>query len=506
MFNELIGKEIAGKYRIESLIRETELGDYYRGSHIVTGAPVTIKILAPAMAIDARYVDRFTADVQAVSLISNQNVLNTIDIGSDEQGIPYAVYEGFEGGDLSTLLRSERRLTQIRAIGIAKQIAAALVAAHTRGVIHGGINPDKVIISGEAEGDLVKVYDFGTRTHSRNSMSAVSYLAPEQCSNPPKTDERSDVYAVGTVLYQMLAGETPYSGATPAELISKQANEPPRPLSAFRQDLHPEIEPIIISAIVRDPENRYQTMTDLDEDLDRIAVEIGSVIPIPSKAAAAAASTLTTKRNVWQTAFIVLAGVTVLAIALIYATSVRQTNPTVNMASDADSLPVQPINPATGAQEEALSKLGDLGDASLVPNGTMEIPPGTLPGGDGYNAWASGGVPPAGAPLAGAPLQGPPMRRPQPPQYLPPGGQTVTIDPNGGSQFMPNEGGVILVPVPKTDDATPKTTPTPKAQAANTAVKPTPDPKSTPASNPGSPKPASSPTKNPGTAKPSGLE
>ena len=482
MSNELIGKEIAGKYVIESLIRETELGDFYRGSNRVTGAPVTIKILAPAMAIDARYVERFLDDARAATSVSHQNILNTIEIGSDESGTPFAVFDGIQGSDLTTLLRADRQFLQTRAVSIAKQIASALASAHAAGVVHGGVNPDKIMIADTGNGEAVKLYDFGTRSHSKNSMPAVGFLAPEQCAGLPVSDERSDIYAVGVILYRMLTGEMPFLGTTPAEIIAKQPNDTPLPIYLSRQDLHPEIEPIINSAIAGNPDKRYQAMSDLDEDLGRIAADIGANIPSASAVMAAGAAA-TPKRNIWQTAFIVLAGVMLLAAALIYATTVRQTNPTVSMVSDADSLPVQPINPATGAQEDALSKLGDLGDASLVPNGSMEIPPGTLPGGDGFNAWANGGVPPAGAPLAGGPLQGSPMTGPIPPQYLPPGGQTVTIDPNGGSQFMPNEGGVILVPVPKTDDPAVKPSPTPKIPASNTAAKPIPTPNAGPAAN-----------------------
>ncbi|MBP6003415.1 MAG: protein kinase [Pyrinomonadaceae bacterium] len=507
MFHELIGKEIAGKYRVEKLIRETELGDFYHGTNTVTGFPVTIKILAPAMAIDQRYVDRFLADVKANAEVSHSHILNSLDVGIDSAGVPYAIYEASEGEMLSEVLKRDGALDVPRAVSFAKQIASAVAVAHRGGLIHSGLNPHKVIVNSDEGGDSIKVFDFGVRPHARNSMTAVGYLAPEQCSTPPTADERSDVYSLGILLFEMLAGEKPYSAATPAEIIAKQNNEPPPPMSAFRQDLHPQLEPIILSAIARDPERRYQTMNDLEEDLGRIAGEVGANIPstgAPIAAAAAAGS----KRNIWQTGVIALVGIAVLAAALIYATSVRQTNPTASLAPDANSLPVQPINPATGAQEDALAKLGDLGDASLVPNSGMELP-GTMPGGDGFNAWANGGVPPAGAPLSGSMVPGAPLTSgPLPPQYIPPGGQTVTVDPNGGSQFMPNEGGVILVPVPQTED--PKPTPTPKTPAANTAVKPTPDPKASPATNPAGPKadapavgpkPLMTPPKKPATVK-----
>lgn len=485
MMNDLVGKKIAAKYNIDSLIRETEIGDFYRGTNVSTGVPVTVKILAPAMAIDVRYVDRFLADAKAASRISHRNILNSIDVGTDAQGLPFAVYEAIEGETLEEALRIYGPMTEPRAIGLANQIASALTAAHFGDLVHGGLNPGKVIINTIDGIDAVKIYDFGVRSHARNSMSAVPFLAPEQCVDIKSTDSRSDVYSLGIMLYEMIAGEPPFTGATPAAIIKKRRDEPPAPLSAFRQDLHPQIEPIILSAIAHDPALRYQSAADFEEDLGRLASETGAEIPaVNAVVAAAATSTSGPKRNVWQTAFVVLAGILVLAVGLIYATYTRQTNPTTSTQADPNSSPVQPINPATGAQEEAMLRMGDLGDASLVPNSGTDVPPGTLPGGDGYNAWGNGGVPPAGAPLtSGQVTNAVPGNAPTVPVYVPPPGQTVTVDPNGGSIFMPNEGGVILVPIPASDP-TPKPSPTPKSNAANTAVKPTTNPKTTGTPNP----------------------
>ena len=506
MISDFIGKIIAGKFRIDSLVRETEVGDFYRGTNLTTGVPATIKILAPAMAIDQRYIDRFMRDEKAAAAVSHPNILNNLEIGLDEHGTPHSVYEGMDGGLLSALIREKGQLPVTDAITIAKQVASALSAAHAAGLVHSGLNPDKVFIDSDLS-IFAKVFDFGSRTHARNSMSAVGYLSPEQCVTPPSFDQRSDIYSLGVMLYEMLAGERPYIGSTPAETIAKQSAEPPAPLAAFRQDLHPQIEPVILSSMSRNPELRYQSMADLEEDLARIGSEIGADIPNVT-ASPTAPPVAVIGRNKWQTAALAITGVAILAAALIYVTSVRQTNPTASLAPDANSLPVQPINPATGAQEDALTKLGDFGDASLVPNGSMELP-GTIPGGDGFNAWGNSGMPPAGAPLSGSVVPGPPVGGPQPPQYIPPGGQTVTVDPNGGSVFMPNEGGVILVPVPKSDEPAP--TPTPKAPAANTAVKPTqPEPKASPAVTPPglkpetqapAQKPASKPAKKAGSGK-----
>jgi hypothetical protein len=269
----------------------------------------------------------------------------------------------------------------------------------------------------------------------------------------------------------MLTGKVPFAGTSASELTQKQEAEPPAPLSAFRSDLPKDLEPMILTAISIDPERRYQSMQAFAEDLGILSASVlGTAKP------AAAAVSAQPRRNIWQTAFIVLAGIAILAVALIYATSTKKTDPTAQLQTEPGSLPVQPIGPATGAQEESLVKLPAMTDAEIMATANMEQPPGTLPGGDGYNAWANGGAPPPGAP----------------PVQIPPGGQYYTIDPNTGSPFMPPEGGVVLVPVPANTNTAVKPSPTPKS--ANSAAKPSPSPDATPrqlATPPKTDKPAS---------------
>jgi len=362
------------------------------------------------------------------------------------RGLSYTVYEDAAGVTLKNLIRQNGTFPLPRALDIARQIAAGLGAAHEKDLVHGSLNPEKILVSDEA----IKVFDFGAEPVGRNSTVDIEYLSPEQYTNTAEMDARSDVYSLGVILYEMLAAVVPFAGKTAAEIRLKQDSGPPQPLSAFRSDLPADLEPIVLSAIAVDPEKRYQTMDAFAEDLELLSGRIAG-----SEKAAAAASP---KRNIWQTAFIVLAGISLLAVALIYATSVKKTDPTTQLQADSGYLPVQPIGPATGAQEESLAKLPAMTEAEIMSaaNSNTALPPGSMPGGDGYNAWANGGVPPPGAP---------------PPQYVPPGGQYYTIDPNNpNSQFMPPDGGVILVPVPANTNTGVKPSPTPKTASANAVV------------------------------------
>jgi len=443
MFDELEGKLIADKYRVDSLIRESDAGDLYHGKHDITGLPIIIRILPRALAMDARWAKTFLDSARAAASIDDRNVLRLTDFGTDSKGTVYAIHESVNGRTLGDVIADETTLDQAKALNFAVQTADGAAAMQAKGYVHGDISPENIFIDGD-EARLLPAVSSSSETSGRRSNE---FAAPEQAGEFSVTDERSDVYSLGAVIYRLLTGEMPAD-----DLV---------PMSAFQQDLHKQIEPIVSTALARSADERYQTMSAFAEDLKRVHAEIA-----PAKATAAAAG-----KNIWMTAFIALLGITLLGGALIYFTTGKKTDPETAMAVDVNAMPVQPIGPATGAQEESLMKFVATTDASIMD--PMLTPPGTLAGGDdGLNPWANGGAPPIGAP---APMPGgvPPTGMP-PAVYIPPGGQTVTVDPSlGGSQFMPPEG-VILVPIPA-NTPEPKVESTPKTPAANTAApQPTP--------------------------------
>jgi serine/threonine-protein kinase len=489
-------KLIADKYRVGDLIREGESGDLYHGRHEVMDKAVTLKLLPLALAVDARWTRRFIDEARAASAVTHPNLLNINDFGTDAKNVTYAVYEAVDG---KTLADDASMKAEATAVGLAAQIANALAAAHEKQLIHGNLCPQNVFINSDDDSQIAKVYGLGNDSVNVARNADTRYLAPEQLGDYPVTNERSDIYSLGVLLYEMLAGEPPFDAVTAAEVLAKQ-NEPPPPLSAFRKELNPEIEPIILSAIATDPERRYQKMSAFAEDLDILASRVGA-----STKAAAATATDTPKRNAWQTAFIVLAGITLLAGALIYLTYTRGTDPTTELQADADSFPVQPLGPATGAQEDGLMKIPD--DMSPEQLMMTDMSTMTLPGadgyGDGYNAWANGGAPPLGAPPA---------------NYVPPGGGRISGDVTGNSQFMPPSGPIEFVRkdiltgecttietrqvVPCPDSSGSKPLAVPPAQKPPTNVKPSPTPKAdtTPAT---SDKPASDTTTDKAKPQPS---
>lgn len=469
MTDQFIGQKLAEKYHIDAVLSDSDLGRVYRGTHLMMNKPVTVKILSPALAVDESIVRQFSNEARTASQITHPNILNVTDFGSDTNGTVFIIFEGIEGENLKEIITRDGQMSPARAIDITRQTLAALAAAHKNNVVHGSLSAlDIVIATDEDETETVKVLNFasvkpaGMTDQDEEAVESVEYASPEQYSDPGDMDERSDIYSLGVIFYEMLAGSVPFSGEKATEVMLRHAQEAPPPLSTFRQDLPVELERVLLKALAKDPEARYQTAEEFSVDLD--------TIPETVEGAKAAAATT----NIWKTAFIVMVGTMVLAAALIYATSSRQTNPTTQLQPDVNGIPVQPINPVSGADDSKLVGMPGGVAEIMMSNSNMEIPPGTMPGGDGYNPWGNGIAPPAGAPVP----VGPP-------------GQTVTVMP-GDSQFMPQgDGTVILVPVP----VDPNATPTPGKTARPT---PTPgNPQTAP--SPESPKTTTTPEAKPRT-------
>lgn len=466
MSDTFIGKTLAEKYRIDSVMRETELGKVYHGRHLLMDKPVAVKILRPALAVDENIVRRFSSEARKISNVSHPGILNVTDFGSDAEGAVYIVFEDAEGETLKQAIERDGMFAPERAVGIAKQTAAALSAAHLKKIVHGNLNSENILLTG---GDAVKLLDLGAvkldvvaAADDDLSLPKIEYLSPEQCADAGDADERSDIYSLGVVLYEMLAGEVPFKAENTSELMMKHAQEPPPPLSAFRQDLPAGIEPLILQALAKNPEMRHQTAAELFDDLNRVERSIATTETAAPAAAAA-------NNNIWKTAFVVLAGISLLSVALIWATSSKQTNPST-LQADSNSQPVQPINPATGMNEQGLATIVPM-SSEMLSNSNMTLTmPENLGGSDGNPYWQSGKVPP------GAPV------------YIPPGGQV--IDPNNPnsvfnqdekSTFYRDANGSVYMIVPSTPNANANTPPTAtprptKSPAANTAAQPTPAP------------------------------
>lgn len=482
MASSLSGTIIAEKYRLGELLRAGEHGDLYDARHVLTDKRASVRVLRPSLATDSANVERFFDAAKLASKISDPHVLNISDFGTDPEGFVYAVFEPLDGKTLKDVIGEDGALPVYSAVEVARQIAYALIAAHSAGQIHGDLTTENVVLTGNA-GINVKVVDFGAANPLISESEAAAdfaYLAPEQCAGSDKADERGDIYSLGCILYETLAGTPPFTGEKPSEVMLKHIEELPPPLSAYRTDLPDTIEPVIVKALSKDPEMRQQTAAEFLEESNAASEGLS-----PTAVAAAAPG-----NNIWKTAFIVMVAMSALAAFLIYGTYVRRTDPTTALQPDANGQPVQPIGPATGTEEMSLAAMPAY-DANTLSNANA-MPPGTLPGGDGYNPWAAG-APPPGAPSIG------------------PGGSVVNVGPAAGNPIMPS--GVLYdtvsgqcvdagtyQPVPCPGAVKPKPSPSPAATGTPPAAKPSPSPAATqkpPPANAKTPQPEKPPGESP---------
>ena len=287
---------LAGRYRVEDELGRGGMAKVYRGQDTVLGRTVAIKILAPQYADDPNFVTRFRREAQAAARLSNPNVVSVFDTG-DEQDVHYIVMEYVDGRTLADYLAGGSRIMPERAIDIAIDVCRALEAAHEQGVVHRDIKPGNIMITASGE---VMVTDFGiarmatgqeTIEQTAAVLGTASYLSPEQAQSQP-VDGRTDIYSLGCVLYEMVAGRPPFIGDSTVAVASKQVLEQPVPPSRLNRDVSPDLDAVVLRALAKNPDNRYQTAAEMRRDLERVRagqpVEATPLLPTTELVAAGA--------------------------------------------------------------------------------------------------------------------------------------------------------------------------------------------------------------------------
>ncbi|MCL4422992.1 MAG: Stk1 family PASTA domain-containing Ser/Thr kinase [Actinobacteria bacterium] len=264
-----------GRYELSHHIARGGMAEVYRANDRLLGRPVALKILFPELSVDRSFVERFRREAQAAANLSHPHIVPVFDWGED-QGTYFIVMEFVDGDPLSAILRSSGTLQPERAADIAADVADALAYAHRHGVVHRDVKPGNILITDDGE---VKVTDFGiaravnteeSLTQTGAVMGTATYFSPEQAQGYG-VDGRSDIYSLGVVLYEMVTGRPPFTGDTPVAVASKHVRDQLVPPRQLNPGVPPDMEAVIMKAMAKSPELRYQTADAMRTDLRRFS-------------------------------------------------------------------------------------------------------------------------------------------------------------------------------------------------------------------------------------------
>ena len=296
-----IGSVLGGRYRLIELLGQGGMATIYRATDAQLGRDVAVKLLRPEYGRDPDFVARFELEARSVASLSSPNVVAVHDFGTDPAG-PYIVMDLVDGEDLATLLRRNGALPARKAARIAADVGRAIAAAHARGIVHRDIKPGNILI---AQDGRVQVADFGIAralaeaqmTLPGTTLGSIHYMSPEQARGELAT-ERSDIYSLGVVLFEMLAGRRPFEGDSAGSVAMARLTPPVPVVSQFRAGVPADFESICVKAMAIDPADRFPTATAMAGALDDALAGRPSVAPslpgarVPAAGAALAAGGL----------------------------------------------------------------------------------------------------------------------------------------------------------------------------------------------------------------------
>jgi serine/threonine-protein kinase len=280
------GDVLAGKYRVERVLGAGGMGVVVAAHHIQLDEKVALKFLLPQALGNPEAVSRFVREARAAVKIKSEHVARVSDVGQLENGSPYMVMEFLDGGDLSEWLKQKGPMPIEQAVDFVLQACVAVADAHALGIVHRDLKPANLFCIRRSDGQLmVKVLDFGISkltnlsssgpgmemTKTSALMGSPLYMSPEQMRSSKDVDATTDIWAIGIILFELLAGKPAFNAESVTELAIKVAGEPPPPLQSFRPDTPPALEAIILRCLEKKRENRYRNVGELAVALAQFA-------------------------------------------------------------------------------------------------------------------------------------------------------------------------------------------------------------------------------------------
>ncbi len=385
-----IGTELAG-YRVEALLGRGGMSVVYRAEHLRLKRKIALKLLAPELAEDERFRQRFLREPELAASLDHPNIVPVYDAGEVE-GLLYIAMRYVEGTDLKALLRHERALQPARALALVTQVGEALDAAHERGLIHRDVKPSNVLITGRVGREHCYLADFGLSktasdrgvpTDEGQTLGTIDYVAPEQIEGGA-VDGRADVYSLTCLLYECLVGEVPFKRSSETAVIYAHLEDAPPKASDRRPELPADLDAALAKGMAKAPEDRWESCAALVEAA-RAALEQGAAagMPVP-------APPLT---HVWRrwlpiaAAAAALAGAVLFAFSLLrggaavgHADSLVRIDPRSNRATSGVKVGARPVAVAVCAASVVVARL-DAAVSEVEPNtsNVAVIPVGGTP-------------------------------------------------------------------------------------------------------------------------------
>ena len=270
--------ELVGSYRITGKIAEGGMGVVYRAQHELIGKAAAVKVLLPELSSNHDIVNRFFTEARAATAVRHPGIVEVFDFGYMPSGMAYIVMELLDGEPLSRRLATRGRIEEREALILIRGVASALAAAHAKGIVHRDLKPDNIFLVPDPDmpgGERPKVLDFGIakvseaqrgqghKTRTGAVMGTPTYMSPEQCRGAGEVDHRSDIYAIGCILYEMVCGRPPFNAEGIGELIASHMLYPPEPPTRHNPQLGAATEGLILNLLAKKPEERIQSAQEL---------------------------------------------------------------------------------------------------------------------------------------------------------------------------------------------------------------------------------------------------